>query len=134
MFRCIFCRPVRSHSDQSGVGLENMFQIYARPTGMKVLHRYGGVLHVIRKCKTSSAAAVATGHLPPVTLEAQAKVPTAYQSAIARHLIEQEYCRRAYDGMSFRLLSSGRTKRHLEVLEAVYIRTHSLGLCMQKNS
>ena len=85
-----------------------------------------------RKCKTSSAAAMATGHVPPVTLAAQAKVPTGYQSAIARHLIERECCRSAYDDTSFRVLSNGRRKRHLEVLEAVYIRTHSPALCMQK--
>ena len=87
-----------------------------------------------RKRKTSSAAAMATSHLPPATLEAQAKAPTAYQSAITNHLTDREHCRSAYYNMSFRVLSHGRTKHHLKVLEVVYTRTHSPGCACRNNS
>ena len=87
-----------------------------------------------RKCKTGSS-------VTPLSQPAQphAAVPTTliappgtYQSAIARHLVENELCRAVYDDRVFRVLCRGRTKRHLEILEAIFIHTHAPELCTQK--
>ena len=81
-----------------------------------------------RQCKTSSS---------PVMAEATSSrlaphVQRAYQSAIARHLAENELCLSAYDDNAFTVLCRAKSKRHLEVLEAVYISTHAPQLCAQK--
>ena len=56
-----------------------------------------------------------------------------YQSAIARHLAENEACRREYSDDQFRVLARGRSEFHLKVLEAVVIRTQQPPLCTQKS-
>ena len=81
-----------------------------------------------RQCKTSSS---------PVMAEATSSrlaphVQRAYQSAIARHLAEHELCLSAYDDNAFTVLCRARSKRHLEILEAVFISTHAPQLCAQK--
>ena len=81
-----------------------------------------------RQCKTSSS---------PVIVEATSSrlVPHAqrtYQSAIARHLAENELCLSAYDDNAFTVLCRARSKRHLEILEAVFISTQVPKLCAQK--
>ena len=90
-----------------------------------------------RKCKTSSATPASQpvhttqssdqGQVASVTAP-----PRTYQSAIARHLVENEPCRAMYDDRAFNVLCRGRNKRHLEILEAVFIHTYSPELCMQK--
>ena len=87
-----------------------------------------------RKCKTGSSVTPlsqpAQPHAAvPTTLTAP---PGTYQSAIARHLVENELCRAVYDDHVFRVLCRGRTKRHLEILEAIFIHTHAPELCTQK--
>ena len=57
-----------------------------------------------------------------------------YASAIATHLSENVECRNVYSDSCFVPLSRGRSRRHLEVLESVYIHTQKPTLCIQKNN
>ena len=41
-----------------------------------------------------------------------------YQSSIAHHLVENAECAEIYDDNAFKVLCYGRSKHHLEVLEA----------------
>ena len=59
--------------------------------------------------------------------------PDEYQSAIAAHLASNEHCCKAYKDSDFRVISRGRSKSHLDVLEAVYICECDPVLCKQKN-
>ena len=55
-----------------------------------------------------------------------------YQSAIAEHLAINAACRQLYDDRDFKIISRGRTKSHLNVLEAMYIYVMNPVLCKQK--
>ena len=57
-----------------------------------------------------------------------------YQSAIACHLASNKQCRELYQETDFKILSRGRSKYHLDVLEAVYISVLNPVLCKQKMS
>ena len=57
-----------------------------------------------------------------------------HQSSIARHLAENVECAVSYDDTTFRPLAYGRSKRHLEVLEAVFIALRRPDLCAQKQN
>ena len=57
-----------------------------------------------------------------------------YQSAIARHLVENERCRDDYNDSCFRVLCCSRSKVGLDVLEALYIRSQQPDLCVQRNN
>ena len=55
-----------------------------------------------------------------------------YQSSIAQHLSVNVDCVRCYSDECFTVLSRGRSRFHLAVLEAVYIHTQQPVLCKQK--
>ena len=55
-----------------------------------------------------------------------------YQSSIARHLVENAECAEIYDDNAFKVLCYGRSKHHLEVLEAIVIACQKPNLCAQK--
>ena len=54
------------------------------------------------------------------------------QSAIAKHLCDNERCRQVYKDDDFTVLSLVRSEYHLRILEAVYIKRDSPVLCRQK--
>ena len=81
-----------------------------------------------RKCKKVTAApALASRTVPP-------RGGDDYQSAIARHLAENNDCARRYDDDCFRVLCNARSKSHLEVLECLFIMCRQPSLCMQKQN
>ena len=53
-------------------------------------------------------------------------------SAIAQHLCENKTCGKAYDVGQFKILTRGRTRFHISVLEAFYISRSKPILCKQK--
>ena len=55
-----------------------------------------------------------------------------YQSSIARHLVENAEYAEIYDDSAFKVLCYGRSKHHLEVLEAILISSQKPNLCAQK--
>ena len=55
-----------------------------------------------------------------------------YQSAIACHLASNTDCCENYSDSDFKILAHGRTKCHLDVLEAMYIHVLDPVLCRQK--
>ena len=55
-----------------------------------------------------------------------------YSSSIAKHLSENVDCVKVYSDACFEVLTRGRSRRHLEVLESVYIHTQQPNLCTQK--
>ena len=57
-----------------------------------------------------------------------------YHSAIARHLSLDKECVKAYCDDCFSVLSHARSRRHLEVLESVYIHVQRPDLCVQKET
>ena len=57
-----------------------------------------------------------------------------YQSAIACHLASNKQCRELYQETDFNILSRGRSKYHLDALEAVYINVLNPVLYKQKMS
>ena len=59
--------------------------------------------------------------------------PDDYQSAIASHLASNKACCEQYCDTDFKVLSRGRSKYHLDVLEAMYICESCPVLCKQKN-
>ena len=58
--------------------------------------------------------------------------PDNYSSSIAKHLVSNEACRKMYRDTDFSILSHGRSKFHLKVLEGVYVRMYKPSLCVQK--
>ena len=58
----------------------------------------------------------------------------AYQSSIANHLSASGQCADSYRDDCFSVLSRGRSRRHLEVLESMYIHTMQPVLCKQKQN
>ena len=54
------------------------------------------------------------------------------QSAIAKHLCDNERCRQVYKNSDFTVPSLARSEYHLRILEAVYIKRDSPVLCRQK--
>ena len=57
-----------------------------------------------------------------------------YQSSIAKHLASNRDCAMSYDDSSFRVVHVCKSRYSLGVLEALYIRSLSPDLCVQKNS
>ena len=78
------------------------------------------------KCKATPAP------LKCKTTTAPEKSAEDYQSSIARHLVDRSDCANCYVDSSFSVLCFGRSKRHLEVLEAVCILSSKKDLCAQK--
>ena len=58
--------------------------------------------------------------------------PDDYQSTIAKHLVQNPDCLSKYSDSCFSVVSRGRSKSHLEVLEAVHISLCNPSLCVQK--
>ena len=77
-----------------------------------------------RKCKAVASSAQPGGKTDTASL----------QSAVARHLAENKDCANQYDDTSFRVLCQARTRRCLEVLEVLYIRSINPTLCIQKQT
>ena len=57
-----------------------------------------------------------------------------YQSAIAQHLYVKSDCSDVYSDDCFVGLSRGRSRRHLQVLQSIYIHTQRPNLCKQKQN
>ena len=57
-----------------------------------------------------------------------------YQSSVARHLVQNDVCARAYNDLSFRVVRVCLSKSRLDVMEALYIRSLKPDLCAQKTS
>ena len=53
-------------------------------------------------------------------------------SAIGQHLLENDQCTLNYDNKQFSILTTARSSFHLNLLEAVYIKTRCPVLCRQK--
>ena len=70
---------------------------------------------------------------PPVVAASDVDVESL-QSSIAKHLALKSSCQNVCDDPCFSILSRGRSKYHLEVLEALYISKYQPDLCVQKNS
>ena len=82
------------------------------------------------RCKaTADQLQAATTSTRPRTINTE-----NYQSSVARHLTENKACAMCYDDLCLRVLWVGRAKWCLEVLEALFIRSRTPSLCMQKNS
>ena len=63
------------------------------------------------------------------------KSPDDYQSAVARHLLENKDCLRVYTDNSFCIVCVCSSKYlYLDVMEALFIRSLSPNLCVQKSS
>ena len=86
-----------------------------------------------RKCKKEVDMAVKEVQ-PKGKTSAGSSTKDTYQSAIARHLAENERCRDDYDDSCFRVLCCSRSKVGLDVLEALYIRSQQPDLCVQRNN
>ena len=73
-------------------------------------------------------------HLPPKILAKTQKelVKKKSDSAITRHIKEQHECLSPDLLKQFKVLSKARNQAHLDVLEAIFIRTKSPALCQQK--
>ena len=101
----------------------------------RLQHRYREVHHA-PKCKASSASSTSANQpVQSSDLGDEALVPAplrTYQSMIGCHLVENEPCRAVYNDHAFHVLCCGRTEHHLEILEAVFIHTHSPESCTQK--
>ena len=69
---------------------------------------------------------------PPKNLEKPAA--ERYPSAIACHLAENDECRTNYSVQHFSVLARGRSRQHLDVLEAVFIQQLKPVLCKQKTN
>ena len=69
---------------------------------------------------------------PPVVAASDVDVESL-QSSIAKHFALKSSCQNVCDDSSFSILSRGRSKYHLEVLEALYISKYQPDLCVQKN-
>ena len=54
-------------------------------------------------------------------------------TSIGKHLKAQPECARKYNASQFSVLARGRSKFHLQVLEAVYIQSLKPSLCAQKD-
>ena len=85
-----------------------------------------------QQTRTGLRSQVATSKPTSVTSDAAHKLHSNYDSAIANHLAGNEHCRLQYSDGDFSVLGRARSKLHLCVLEALYIRLLSPDLCAQK--
>ena len=86
--------------------------------------------HLVESFTHATAPRVRKRGRPPKKRENLAE---GYQSAIACHLAAKEQCRRHYTDSEFSILARARTKRHLHVLELVFIHILLPVLCKQKS-
>ena len=89
-----------------------------------------------RKCKKDVNAAdrKASGESHELRRGEKNNTSDNYQSAIAKHLADNDGCRSKYEDSCFHILSCSQSKRGLEVLEALYIKSKQPDLCIQKTS
>ena len=91
-------------------------------------------LYEFRQCESRyvgrTAPRVRKRGRPPKKRENPAE---EYQSAIACHLVANEQCCRHYTDSDFSILARAPTKRHLHVLESVFIHILQPVLCKQKS-
>ena len=87
-----------------------------------------------RACKNVTPAGGVSLAQPNAQKAECTSAAEGYQSSVARHLVQHDLCARAYDDTSFRVLSYARSKHHLEIMEAMYIRSRKPELCTQKQS
>ena len=86
--------------------------------------------HLVESSPDATAPRVRKRGRPPKKRENLAE---GYQSAIACHLAANEQCRRHYTDSDFSILARARTKRHLHVLESMFIHILQPALCKQKS-
>ena len=77
--------------------------------------------HLSRKCRRSVPQ--------PVVL-----YPDKCSSAIGKHLCVNQQCREMYRDSDLSVVCHGRSSRHLEMLEALFLHTHKPDLCIRKNN
>ena len=91
-----------------------------------------------RKSKDSRACADATATTVAMESALSDSTPAGtigdYQSTVARHLAGNVDCARRYNDASFTVLTTGRSKYHLDVLEAAFLFTHKPNLCIFKKT
>ena len=78
-------------------------------------------------------------HIPDrlfMSLRQKSLVKSSSDSAITKHLADQSECvyGKAEMRTRFRVLASARHSQHLDVLEALFIRSRCPELCLQKNN
>ena len=78
-----------------------------------------------RSMSKKCVSAVAVSDVSDIDVE-------SLQSSIAKHLVLNTSCQSVCDDSCFSILSRGRSKYHLEVLEALYIDKYQPDLCVQK--
>ena len=83
--------------------------------------------------RTGLRSQVARCHPTSITSDAADKLYMNYDSAVANHLAGNKQCRLQYSDGDFAASARARSKLHLCLLEALYIRHLSLDLCAQKN-
>ena len=76
---------------------------------------------------------VVTSKPTSITSDAADKLHSNYDSAVANHLAGNEHCGLQYSDGDFSVLARARSKLHLCVLEALYVKHLSPDLCAQKN-
>ena len=91
-----------------------------------------GVRRSVRLQKEKTSDGTVNGHDNVDSLKTIAA--KEYHSAIARHLSFNKECAIAYCDDCFSVLSRARSRRHLEVLESVYIHVPRPDLCVQKET
>lgn len=82
----------------------------------------------------ATASEVTTSESTPDVTPEEDRTTKKYASAIATHLSMNVQCASVYSDTCFNVLSRGRSKYHLWVLESVYIHTQKPSLCIQKNN
>ena len=81
--------------------------------------------------RTGLRSQVAISKPTSITSDAANKLHSNYDSAVANHSAGNEHCRLQYSDGDFSVLARARSKLHLCVLEALYIRHLSPDLCAQ---
>ena len=82
--------------------------------------------------RTSQRLRTRIGQHVPVYVRKNTRLDKTPDSAIGRHLRQNDECRANYSDNRFNILGFGRSDFHLSVLEALYIMTKQPALCVQK--
>ena len=135
---CAFSLPkdkLPTHSLSNEVYLYECRQCESRYVGRTTQHLSERMKQHIPKHLAESSPDATAPHVrnrgrPPKKRENPAE---EYQSAIACHLAASEQCRPHYTDSYFSILTRARTKRHLHVLESMFIHTLQPVLCKQKS-
>ena len=82
--------------------------------------------------RTSQRLNTRIGQHVPVYVKRNTRLDKTPDSAIGRHLRDNDVCRANYNNERFTILAFGRSEFHLSVLEALHIMEKQPSLCIQK--